>query len=135
MEAPLSPRWVSEEWRSWWSVPPAGGFFEYGGGAFVGQSSPPSKGAFVTPGRNDVGPTVSEKDWTTTPTAQIAGQETSCARSPEYVFLVVALAGDHRSFAGQVHVLNVECQDFPSPSGGFVQHPPQGLLPEVYVSS
>jgi len=46
---------------------------------------------------------------------------------------MAALAGNHCSFPRQVHVLNVEREDFPGPGGGLVQHPPQSLFPQVDV--
>ena len=58
---------------------------------------------------------------------QVSGEKTSGARRPEDVFFVAAFADDHRSFAGKVHVFDVEREDFPGPGGGLVQHPPQGL--------
>ena len=51
------------------------------------------------------------------------------------MFFVAALADDHCPSAGKVHVFDVESEDFPGAGGCLVQHPPQGFLPEVDVSS
>ena len=66
---------------------------------------------------------------------QVSGKKTRGAGCPEDVFFVAAFAGDHGSFAGQVQVFHIEREDFPGPGGCFVQHPPQGLFSQVYVSS
>ena len=55
VEAPFSPRWVSEEWRSWWSVQPPVDCLNRVEAAFVGESSPAGVWAFVSPGWDDVG--------------------------------------------------------------------------------
>ena len=115
--------------------PPVGGLFVDGGSPLVGQSSPTGVGAFVSPGRDDVGSAMGQEHRSSTAAGHVSGKKTRGPRGPEHVFFVAALADDHGSFARQVQILDVECEDFPGPGGGFVQHPPQGLFSQVDVSS
>ena len=115
--------------------PPAGGLFGDGGGAFVGQSSSAGVWAFVSSCGDEVGAPVGEENGFSASPGRISGEKTRRARGPEHVFSVAAFTCDHRSLSGKVQILHVEREDFPGPSGGFVQHPPQGFFSQVYVSS
>ena len=55
------------------------------------------------------------------------------SRSPHDFLAVAAFAPDHSPPSREVEVLDVEGQHLVSPGGGFVQHPPQGLLASVDI--
>lgn len=63
------------------------------------------------------------------------GQQARGAGGPVHV-LGVAAFGDHAGAAGvEFQVLDVQGQEFGGAGGGFVEHPPQGFLPQGDVAA
>ena len=55
--------------------------------------------------------------------------------APADPFGVAALGPDRGAAGVQVEVFDVQRQDFAGAGGGFVEHPPQGLLPQRNVAA